>query len=93
MKALIASVPLFGLPVFNPIASWVIYKVLSYAFDKSIVAINYGLIDWTKAKESKEFLDAAEKLRIVLGSGTDEEIKAANELFNQTFANAIHLKH
>ena len=93
MTALIAEFSFLAWPVINPVVSFIIAKILFIVFDKTVLAINYELIDFTKAKEAKEFLDAVKKLHTLLSeNASQDQLKEANENFNSTFANAIHLK-
>lgn len=73
MEYIVARVPFFGFKIINPIAGFVVGKVLSIAIEQTELGAFFLYIDLRTARQGRDFEAAAMKNALAQKSGTPDE--------------------
>ena len=96
MGRLVVAIPFLGLPIIGPLASLVIGKILSIAFDELQLIVEFKLIAADVAGQKEDYDKAVSDLKVVLDKPKElqdaAEIEKAKEALKAKLRELVNFK-
>lgn len=89
IKKLVAAVPMFGLPVLNPLTIYLVGKLFEHIYEEVAMIMAITKIEIDVERERREYEKAKEDLRRTLENNDEEARKKAEEEFDRRLGDLI----
>lgn len=91
MTRVVAKVPFLGWSLVNPVAHYLLRKLIFEIYEVGALLINSAIIDFRIDKEVKAVNEAREKVREASSSGDEKEVEDANEELKESVRNLYRI--